>query len=71
MSNSSCKQKTPGTPEVLDFPRHNISAIDSCMRRPKDPPLFDPKGEMQLELCVKPGTTLIPTFPLTDSQLPL
>ena len=40
------------------------------MRMPTDPPLVDPKVEMQLGQCEVEDATPEATIPMTDNQLP-
>ena len=50
-------------PGVGDIPRCTRADIDWYVRMPKDPPLVDPKDEMQLELCKEAGSNLKAMFP--------
>ena len=66
MSKCGRNHSTPRFPEVVDFPRCNSADIDRYMRMPTDTPLVSPQNEMQPEICVEAGTTLVPAFPRRD-----
>ena len=51
----------PKAPSGRDFPSGNSTDTDWYLRMPMDPPLVDPKDEMQPELCEEASATQEPT----------
>ena len=60
---------TPNLPKVMTFPECNKTDNDWCIRKPTDPPPFDPKTGKLLELFKEEDPTLGPTFPIKGSGL--
>ena len=56
--------------EIMVTLMHNKGDIDLFGRKLQNPPLVGLKAGKLLGLCEEEETTLGPTFPMKDSQLP-